>query len=183
MTLFFWKQKVEYYFCITQNVIEFHIYILNDTQCIFDMYYWSNIKPIIWDISNQYNCQKLLLFLIMCQTISGRIFSFTLWLSRPDIRYVQISWITFQVVLLLHSSVEFVLAWWRQLWRQRFGSTLPRVMFFTWWHQAITWTNVYFLMRFCGIQLRVISHRMPMIFCIMSLKKQFNFRWTSINIA
>ena len=39
-------------------------------------------------------------------------------------------------------------------------------------HQTITWTNIdYSLVRFCGIQLRAISQRVPkLLFCIMNLK-------------
>ena len=40
------------------------------------------------------------------------------------------------------------------------------------WHQAIIWADVDLsLVRFCGIQLRTISQRVPkLLFCILSLK-------------
>ena len=48
------------------------------------------------------------------------------------------------------------------IWRHRYGSIFAQVMVATWRHQAITWTNVEFLLvRYCGIHLRAISQIVP----------------------
>ena len=51
------------------------------------------------------------------------------------------------------------------------GQLWFRSWLFAWWHQAITWSNVYFqLVMFCDIHMRTISQPMPkLLLCIKSL--------------
>ena len=47
------------------------------------------------------------------------------------------------------------------IWQHQSGSTLDHIMVCCHWHQAITWTNAIFLVRFCGIDLRANLQRVP----------------------
>ena len=62
------------------------------------------------------------------------------------------------------------------------GQHRIRKWFVTWWHQAITWTNVYFSsVRFCGSHPRAISLWVPkLLFCIMF--EHYTFKSTATSL-